>query len=169
MPIMDPKALMKRNIDILGFTLIYKGRELWQVNTKDVHETLHARRCLGERILQARDGGEYFAKPYQDITRRLYSDMNIIGTISARHGVIWRPNIDFMLDDSSKSHRKRGQAEANGDTSHGIHWEAHLAKERVKELVQNGDEYDDDDGVDILHFVVGHTMQLHAARLAYEI
>lgn len=95
--------------------------------------------------------------------------MNSIGAIVARHSVIWPPNIDFMLNDSSESHRKRGQGEANGDTSDGIHGKAHIPKEWVDELVHDGDEDDDDDGINILHLVVGHTVQLHLASLAYEV
>lgn len=95
--------------------------------------------------------------------------MDIIGAISARHGVIWWPNINFMLDDGGESHRKRGKGEANGNTSHGIHWEAHPAKKRVDEFIQDGDEDDDDERIDILHLVVRHTVQLHAACLTYEI
>lgn len=136
---------------------------------RNVHETLHARRRLGECILQTSDGGENLAESDQYIPRCLYSNVDIIGTIFTRHGVTGRPNVDFMLEDGGESHRQRGQGKADGDTGHGVHGEAHPTKEGVDELVEDGDEDDDDDGVDVLHLVVGHAVQLHAARLAHKV
>jgi len=139
------------------------------VNAQNVHETLHARRRLGECILQASDGGEDFAESDQHIPRCLYGDVDIIGTVVTWHGVTGRPNVNLMLEDGGESHRQRGQGKADCDTGHGVHGEAHPTKEGVDELVEDGDEDDNDDGVDVLHLVIGHAVQLHAACLAYKV
>ena len=89
--------------------------------------------------------------------------MNIIRPIIPRSVEIRRPDVDFVLDDGGKGHGEGGEGEADGDAGDGVHGEAELAHEGVEEFVEEGDEDYDNDGVDVLHFVVGHAVELHAA------
>ena len=85
------------------------------------------------------------------------------------HVVIGRADVDLMLDDRRKGHGEAREDEAPRDAGDGVHGEPALAEERVDDLVKDGDEDDDDDGVDVLQLVVGHAVQLHLARLRDEV
>ena len=68
-----------------------------------------------------------------------------------------------MLQDGGEGHGDRGQGEADRDTRDGVHGEANLAHEGIKVSVHQRDEDYNNDGVDVLHFVVGHSVELHTA------
>ena len=163
---MDPKALVNRNMDMLWTGQSIACSYMVMVN---VHKTLHASWRLGKSVFQARDASEDLGKTYQDIPRSLHSNVDIIGTIIRWIIVSGTPNVDLMLNDGCESHRQGGQGESNCNAGDGVHGEPHLPHEWIEEFVQQRDEYDDDDWVNVLHFVVGHTVQLHGTGLADEV
>lgn len=91
--------------------------------------------------------------------------------IAARggHVVVGRADVDLVLDDGGKGHGERREDEPPRDTGDGVHGEAALAEEGVDDLVEDGDEDDDDDRVNVLQLVIGHAVQLHLARLRDEV
>ena len=96
--------------------------------------------------------------------------MDVVAAVTrGRHVVVRGADVDFVLDDSREGHGERGEDEPPGDTRDGVHGEPSLAEEGVDDLVENGDEDDDDDGVDVLHFVVGHAVELHRSGLRDEV
>ena len=68
-----------------------------------------------------------------------------------------------MLDNSGIGHRKRAQKESPGDASDGLEFDPNSSKCRVNETVHDGNEDDEGKGVDVLHDVVGDSVQLHGS------
>ena len=87
----------------------------------------------------------------------------------SRHVVVRGTNVDLVLDDGGEGHGERSENKAPSDTSNRIHGEACPAEERVDNLIENGNKDDDDERVDVLHFVVGDAVQLHGTGLCDEV
>lgn len=72
-----------------------------------------------------------------------------------------------MLGYGCVGHCQGGEDEAKGYAGDGAEWDANFAEKRVDETVEDGDEDYDGEGVDILHDVVGDTVELHCAGLFF--
>lgn len=133
-------------------------------------ETLHAGGGLGEGVLETGDTGEDFRQPEQHVPRGLHGDVDVVA-VAARggHVVVGRAAVNFVLDDCREGHAEPREDEAPCDPGDGVHGETSFAEEGINNFVHDGDEDDDDDGVDVLHFVVGHAVELHGAGLGDEV
>lgn len=87
----------------------------------------------------------------------------------SRAAVTGSSGVDDVLNDSSIHQTQRCQEEANGDASNGLEFDFQLAQNGVNDLVQDGDEDDDRDGIKVLHQIIGHSVSLHLASLRDEV
>lgn len=139
---------------------------------------LHARRGLGVGVLETSDGDENLRKTDEEVGGDLYGNVNVVGQrgvavlasgalpggIEARAG-----SVDDVLNDGGIGEAQGGKGEADGDAHDGLELDAHPAEHGIDELVEDGGEDEDGDGVKVLHKVVGHAVALHLAGLGDEV
>ena len=139
-----------------------------------LHKGLHGRGSLSVSILETSNRDENLRDTNEDVGRSLNGDVDIVGQLSLAvlssrtlSGVLVAGSsaIDEMLDDGSVGKTQSGEPEANGNSHNGLKLDASLSKDGVNDLVEDGGEDQDGDGVEVLHKVVGHAMALHLAGL----
>lgn len=142
-------------------------------------ERLHGAGGARVGVLEAGDGGEDFGKADEQVGWGLHRHVHVVGGVGAvclqRGGagggglVAGAGAVDEFLDAGRVGHCEGAEEEAPGDARDGLELDADLAQGRVEELVADGDEDDDGDGVDVLHNVVWDAVQLHLPGLRDEI
>jgi hypothetical protein len=83
--------------------------------------------------------------------------------------VAGRGGVDEVLGDGSLDHCCRVEEETKGDARDGFEGNADLAEAGADDLVHDGDEDDDCEGVDVLHDVVGDAVEFHLAGLGDQV
>lgn len=139
-----------------------------------LHKGLHGRGSLGVSILKTGNRDENLRDTNEDVGRSLNGDVDIVGQLSlavlssralSRILVAGPSVVDEMLDDGSVGEAQSSEPEANGNTHNGLELDASLSEDGVNDLVEDGSEDQDGDGIEVLHEVVGHAMALHLAGL----
>jgi hypothetical protein len=74
-----------------------------------------------------------------------------------------------MLDDGGVDEAERGEDKADGDAQHWAELESCFAHDWVDDAVEDGDEDEDTDGIEVLHFVVWHAVAFHLSGLRDEV
>lgn len=74
-----------------------------------------------------------------------------------------------MLDDGGADHGEGGEHEAKGHALDGSEADVGFAEGRVQEVVHDGDEDDEGDGVEVGDDVVGDAVALHGGGLRGEV
>lgn len=77
--------------------------------------------------------------------------------------------VDVVLDDGSRDHGERCEDETEGDALNGSEADVCLAKSRVEEVVNNGNEDDEGNRVEVGNDIVGNTITGHSGGLRREI
>ena len=103
--------------------------------------------------------------------------MNIVALSDAVHftgvaeggHVAGTRNVDVVLDNSSVDHGQRSNPETGGDTVDGREGDLVLAEEGEEELVHKRQEYDNGDGIEVLHQIVGNAVTSHLTSLGDEV
>lgn len=115
-------------------------------------------RCenLGETDEHVRNG----LRPHVD-GRESVARVHVLAALAGR--------IDVVLDDSGADHGEGREQETECDTLDGRELDAGLAKCGVEEVVDNGDEDDERDGVQVGDDVVGDTVTLHGGGLGGQV
>lgn len=83
----------------------------------------------------------------------------------AAHGGV----VDVVLDDCCGDHGKGGEHEAEGHALDGCELDVLLAEEGVEEVVDDGYEDDEGDGVEVGDDVVGDAVEGHGGGLGDEV
>jgi len=133
-------------------------------------ERLHLLGSLGESVFQRGDGSEDLGDTDEDV--RSGNDPNVdrsgvgetIGILT-RGGLVIvarRRIVDELLENGGVQHGKSGDEETGVDALDRGEVDSHLPESGVDDLVEDGDENDDGDGVQVLNQVVGGSVQGHA-------
>lgn len=143
-------------------------------------ERLHGGGSLGVGVLETGDGGENLRQSNEGVSRGLDSHMDVVGGVvlsigqqSSRAGsrrlVTRTGRVDDLLDNGSVGHGTRSKEETEGDSGDGSHLDTDSSQVGVDELLHDGDEDDDGNGVNVLHDIVGDTVGLHLASLRHKV
>jgi len=83
--------------------------------------------------------------------------------------VAWAHLVDIVLKNTCVDHRSTNDHEASRNALNGAEVDAFSAEEWVNNVIEDGNEDDDRDGVQILDQVVGRAVQRHRRRHRTEV
>lgn len=135
---------------------------------RDQRAHVLGRLCEGE--FKAGDGCEDLGEADQHVRHRLrphvdgregVARVHVLATCAAL--------VDVVLDDGGADHGERGEDEAEGNALDGRELDVGFAERRVEEVVDDGDEDDEGDGVQVGDEVVGDAVALHGGGLRGEV
>jgi hypothetical protein len=148
---------------------------------EEVHgldEGLHARWGFCVRVLESSDGSEDLGETNEYVGTGLRSNVDVVTLVNAINQVSVAVNgmeiartgpVNVVLDDAGVNHGQRCDPESSYDAVDGREVNPVLAERGHEPLVDNGQEDDDGDGIEILHQIVGNTVEAHLAGLGDEI
>jgi len=133
-------------------------------------ERAHVPGSLGECILETGDRGEDLGETNKHVGDGLHPDSDG-GLFFARVHVFAARAllIDVVLDDCGGNHGEGSHGESDGHALDGGEADAGLAEGGVEEIVDNGDEDDEGDGVEIGDDIVGNTAEFHGGGLRRQV
>ena len=131
---------------------------------------------LCERVLEASHGCEDLGETHEDVGHGLDPDVErgadlvAVGVLAAVHVLAADGGVvDVVLDDGCGDHCEGGEHEAEEHALDGGELDALLAEEGVEEVVDDGDEDDEGDGVEVSDDVVGDAVEGHGRGLGHEV
>jgi len=134
------------------------------------HERPHVLGCLCERKLESSNRCEDFGETDKHVGHGLGPDVDRGWVVAAVHVFAARAlGVDVMLDDGSGNHRERCKDETEGDALNGSEADVCLAESGVEEVVNDGNEDDQGDGVEVSDDIVGNTVTGHCSGLRREV
>lgn len=135
-------------------------------------ERTHRLGCLGESVLETSDGSKNLGNGDEHVRAGL--DPNADGsrdkdTVSILAGggslATWRLLVDVVLNNGSPDHGKSTSQETKSDLLEGSEVDTGLAKSRVEEEIEDGDEDDKGEGVEVGDDLVGQAIDVHGGSL----
>ena len=133
-------------------------------------EGAHVLRRLGEREFQTGDGREDLGETDEYVGHSLCPDVDRRGVVARVHLIAARTGlVDVVLDDSRRHHGEGREHEAERNALDGREADAGLAQRRVEEVVDNGDEDDERDGVEVGDDIVGDAVTGHGRGLRRQV
>lgn len=133
-------------------------------------ERTHVLRSLRESELKTSNGGENLRETNKDVGHGLSPDIDRCGVVARVHLVTAGTSlVDVVLDYCGGDHGKRGKQETERNALDWCEANASLAQRGVQELVDDGDEDDERDGVEVGDNVVGHTITGHGRSLGGQV
>lgn len=129
-------------------------------------ERTHVLGSLGEGEFQTGDGGEDLGETDKHVGDSLGPHVDWRRVITAVHLVAAGARlVDVVLDNSCRDHSERGKHETECNALDGGEADAGLAERGVEEVVNDGDEDNQGDGVEVGDDVVGDTVTGHGGSL----
>lgn len=132
-----------------------------------MHNGPHVLGSLGESVFQDGDGSKDFRKGDQGIRSSLgpdvdrsRSDFTVVGLVATRTLAV---NVE--LHDGSPDHGETSTCVSTDNLSDRRKPDLPASQEWVEHLVKDGDENDQEDGVNVLDEIVGNTVQRHGGSL----
>lgn len=123
-------------------------------------ERSHVLGRLGESELETRNGREDLGETDERVGRNLHPDADGGGVVALVHvGTARSLLVDFALDDAGGDHSRGSEDETKSHTLDGGEADTLLAEEWVQDVVNDGDEDNEGDGVDVSDDIVGETVQ----------
>ena len=130
----------------------------------------HVLGSLGEGKLQTGDGCENLGETDEHVWNGLRPHVDGRKGVARVHVLAaLSGGVDVVLDDGGTDHGEGGEQETECDTLDGCELDAGLAERGVQEVVDNGDEDDERDGVQVGDDVVGDTVTLHSGGLGCQV
>ena len=137
--------------------------------TEGHDDRLHTLRRLGESVLEGGDGRKDFANANENIRTRDDPDIDggcewVAVGVSARGGevvVAWAHLVEVMLKNTCVDHRSTNDHETSRNALDRAEIDTPPAQEWVDDVVKDGDEDDDRDGVQVLDQIVGSAVESH--------
>lgn len=102
------------------------------------------------------------------VVRERAVSIHASGALS-RAAVTGASGIDDVLHDGGVHKAEATKHESDGNASNGLELDLELAKDRVDNHVENGNEDDDRNRIKVLHKIIGHAVTLHLASLGDEV
>lgn len=138
-------------------------------------ERLHGRRSLSVGVLETSYRDKDLGNTNEDVGRCLDGDMYVVGQLVAAIlasstlagcAVTRSSVVDQVLDDSSVSETEGSEPETNGDSRNRSELDAEVTQNGVYDLLNDGSEDQNRDGIKVLHEIVGHSVTLHLTSLS---
>lgn len=127
------------------------------------HHTPHAFGGHLEGVFQAGDRGENLRETNENVASTLdpniqwgRSARGVVGVVSARAALV-----DIVLNNGGPDHGQGGGEETSEDTLEGTEIVTSAAEGRVDEVVADGDEDNESEGVEVLDDVIWYTVGFH--------
>ena len=126
----------------------------------------HVCGSLGVSVLERRDRGEDLRQGNEHIRTGLGPDGEV-NDLVASAGVLAAGAllVDVVLENGGPDHGATGNNVTGTDALQGSEVDFHLPQARVDELVHDGNEDDEREGVKVGQHIVGDTTQLHGSSL----
>jgi hypothetical protein len=130
-------------------------------------ERSHILGCFGERELETGDGSENLRESDEHVRDGLCPHIDGRNLVVAIVHIFATRTlcVDEVLDDGSSDHGEGSQEESERDAFDGCKLDTSFAESWVQEVVHDGNEDDQGDGVEIRDDVVGDTVALHGPSL----